>query len=259
MGKGTRVPWAHHTFNPWWGCVKISEECENCYAFAWDRRLGGEHWGSKAPRRFFGDDHWAQPLKWDRAAAAAGERHRVFCASMADVFEHRDDMVGLDINNARNRLFGVIRETPNLDWLVLTKRQDNFRRFLPMGWYRTDGSDRGAWPNVWLGVSAGNQRRFDERVPILMATPAVCRFVSYEPALGPLDVRGSGIDWLVAGDESGPKARPPAPPDYYRAVRDQCRRDNVAFLLKQFVRDRVKVELPKLDGRRHADFPTPHL
>jgi protein gp37 len=271
MGKDTKIPWAHHTFSPWWGCVKISEECENCYAFAWDRRLGGDHWGPNAPRRFFGDNRWALPLKWDRAAAAAGERHRVFCASMADVFEHRDDMVGLDINNARNRMFGVIQETPNLDWLILTKRPDNFRRFLPMGWYHTDGSDRGAWPNVWLGVSAGNQQRWDERVPILLDTPAVCRFVSYEPALGPIDCgdnfsryREIGTellpapDWLIAGDESGPRARPPAPLDWYRSLRDECHAANVAFFLKQFVRDRVKIELPKLDGRRHAEFPTPN-
>ncbi len=256
MGKGTRIPWAHHTFNPWWGCVKVSEECEHCYAETWDKRLGGAHWGPRAERRLLSEAHWRQPLKWDRAAAAAGERHRVFCASMADVFEDNPQLVDM-----RLALWRLIYDTPHLDWLLLTKRPENFS-MLP--WWR-HSIKRYDDPrhNVWLGVSAGNQRRWDERVPILLDTPAVCRFVSYEPALGPLDITPRGyhgqIDWLIAGDESGPKARPPLPLDCYRSVRDQCRSTGVAFLLKQFVRDRVKIELPKLDGRRHAEFPTPNL
>lgn len=262
MGKDTRVPWAHHTFNPWWGCVQISEECENCYAKAWDARTGGAHWGPRAGRRTFTDKHWAQPLRWDRAAGGAGERHRVFCASMADVFEvHDDPVINERIERLRARLWALIRETPHLDWLLLTKRPENFWKMLP--WYRPHERAAAPWHNVWLGVSAGNQPRWDERVPLVMATSAARRIVSYEPALGPLDITPRGydgqVDGIFAGDESGPKARPPAPLDWYRSVRDQCRRDDVAFFLKQFVRDRVKLELPKLDGRRHADFPTPYL
>jgi protein gp37 len=93
MGKETAISWTHHTFNPWWGCQRVSPGCTNCYAETFDKRIGGKHWGPTAPRRFFGPKHWAEPLKWARAAAKAGERHRVFCASMADVFEDRPELI----------------------------------------------------------------------------------------------------------------------------------------------------------------------
>lgn len=132
MGKDTGITWTDSTFNPWWGCEKVSPGCTNCYAATFDKRVGGDHWGAKAGRRFFGDKHWREPEKWNRDAAKSGERHRVFCASMADVFEDRDDLV-----QPRIRLFHLISETPNLDWLLLTKRPENIRRF-----YGGDGVPR---------------------------------------------------------------------------------------------------------------------
>src|SRR5687767_4291955 len=114
MGQNTRIEWTHHTFNPWWGCVRVSPACKNCYADSWANRLGLELWGAKAPRRFFSDSHWAEPIRWNREAQRLGVRRRVFCASMGDVFEDRRDL-----DSARAKLWKLIDETSSLDWLLL--------------------------------------------------------------------------------------------------------------------------------------------
>lgn len=191
MGKDTAISWTDHTFNPWWGCAKVSPACQHCYAETFSKRVGQSVWGVDAPRRFFGATHWAEPLKWNAAAAHAGIRQRVFCASMADVFEDR-----ADVREARADLFALIEKTEHLDWLLLTKRPENIRALWPRGFYEPG---RDWWPNLWLGVTAETQEYFDRRVPLLMNVPAVVRFVSYEPALGPLTVRDWKIDWLIAG------------------------------------------------------------
>lgn len=100
MGKDSRIEWTHHTFNPWWGCVKVFPACDHCYAESWAKRVGSDVWGPTSERRFFTDSHWKEPLKWNRDAAADGIRRRVFCASMADVFENRPDLIA-----PRQRLF----------------------------------------------------------------------------------------------------------------------------------------------------------
>src|ERR1700704_5109229 len=82
MAKNSHIEWTHHTFNPWWGCKKVSPACDNCYAELWAKRMGHQLWGTDAPRRFFGDAHWREPLKWNEEAGLAGHRERVFCASM---------------------------------------------------------------------------------------------------------------------------------------------------------------------------------
>jgi protein gp37 len=276
MGEKTGIEWCDHTFSPWWGCTKVSEACTRCYAEAVDKRYAGGpdlHWGKEAPRRFFGDKHWQQPLAWNRAAEKLGVRRRVFCASMADVFEDREDLLP-----HRARLWGLIARTPHLDWLLLTKRPENFARMLkPMVMWGMPA------PNVWLGVTAENQARAEERIPHLLRAPAVVRFVSYEPALGPLDLtqlhpcEGLHIDalngiedmeevpancprihWVIAGDESGRGARA-SELGWYRSVRDQCSRAGTAFFLKQRVEQvnghQRKTSLPVLDGRQHHAFP----
>ena len=126
MGKDSRIEWTHHTFNPWWGCVKVSPAYKHCYAEGWAKRVGLDVWGARAPRRFFSDAHWREPLKWNRGAETAGERRRVFCASMADVFEARDDL-----NPWRERLWQLIEATPFLDWLLLTKRPEHVGNCVP--------------------------------------------------------------------------------------------------------------------------------
>lgn len=273
MGKDSKIGWTDHTFNPWWGCVKVSPACTNCYAEALDGRYHGDdpHWGLRARRRFMSDKHWNQPLKWNREAAAAGVRARVFCASMADVFEqlpdgHSDaELMAL----ARLRLWGLISKTPDLDWLLLTKRPENFASMLPWA------MDAEPWPNVWLGVTAENQRYANERIPLLQAAPAVVRFVSYEPALERVDfdwylrervlwsnkhphyrdVRPP-LDWIIAGAESG-AGRRDMDEDWVRAVRDACKHFGVAFFYKQRIEGGRKVELPVLDNKVHDDSPCP--
>ena len=222
MSETTKIEWCDHTFNPLWGCTKVSPECDHCYAEAWDKFTGGNHWGARASLREFGDKHWSQPSKWDKAAALAGERRRVFCASMADVF---DNHWRADI---RDRLWSVIRATSHLDWLLLTKRPENAPKMLPPDW--GDG-----YANVWLGVTCGHPDSL-HRVAKLRSLPARVRFLSVEPLLAPLgklDLRN--IDWAIAGGESGGGARP-CDAAWMRSVRDQCVAAGVKFFLKQWGR-----------------------
>jgi len=174
------------------------------------------------------DAYWGAPLGWDQEAAKAGRRDRVFCASMADVFENRRDL-----DEPRERLWRLINETPHLDWLLLTKRPQLVGRFVP--WDDT-------WPhNVWLGTTVENQKWAEKRVPYLLAQPAVVHFLSCEPLLGPLNLtrwltRNGGVqavEWVIAGGESGHRARP-MNPDWARALRDQCETYDVPFHFKQW-------------------------
>jgi len=257
MAKDSKIEWTEHTFNPWWGCVKISPACTNCYAATFDHRLGGDHWGPRSDRKFFGDKHWNEPIRWDRAAKKAGVRHRVFCASMADVFEDRRDL-----DAQRERLWDLIERTPNLDWLLLTKRPENIAGMFPGAFGSRVGYPL-PWKNVWLGTTVESQDHAEERIPHLLAVPAVVHFLSCEPLLGPLDLHhlragfrddvrlpeahysalqrhrddnyyesDNVVSWVIAGCESGPGARPSSV-EWYRSLRDQCASAGVAFLLKQ--------------------------
>lgn len=259
MGKDSKIGWTHHTFNPWWGCAKVSPACANCYAKDLDARYhkGDEHWGVDAPRRFMSDGYWKQPLKWNRLATEAGERHRVFCASMADVFErlHDDHPDVLRIEGARQQLWELISQTPHLDWLLLTKRPENFDSMLPVGWEEGE-----PWrDNVWLGVTAESQQQVVDRVPILLDTPAVVRFVSCEPlltlvSLAPFLLSAPALDWVIAGAESGPGARL-MDENWVRLLREQCQGAGVAFFYKQKIDGRKKIELPELDGEVWDQVP----
>jgi protein gp37 len=223
MAKNSKIEWTHHTFNPWWGCVKVSPACKHCYAEAWARRVGEDVWGARAERRFFSDDHWNSPLKWNREAQIEKVRRRVFCASMADVFEDRRDL-----DQSRSRLWALIKNTAHLDWLLLTKRPDAIGRLAP---WTND------WPeNIWLGTTAEDQKRADVRIPELIKHPARVRFLSCEPLLGPLKLQqwlGSRINWVIAGGESGGKSRP-TDPGWVRGLRDQCAAAEVPFHFKQW-------------------------
>ena len=222
MGANSKIEWASHTFNPWWGCAKVSPACDHCYAEAWARRLGRELWGAGAPRRLLGDGHWRQPLKWNRDAHGSGRRAMVFCASMADVFEW-----GAELSKVRARLWGLIAATPCLDWLLLTKRPHLAARLTPWA---------GGWPgNVWVGATAENQRFAAKRIPHLLGLPCAYRFLSCEPLLGPVDLSPwlDGLDWVIAGGESGPSARPTRL-EWVRGLRDQCKAAGVAFHFKQW-------------------------
>ncbi len=224
MGKNSSIEWTHHTFNPWWGCAKISPACENCYAEKWSKRTGDKIWGVNTERRFFSENHWKEPLRWNKKAGNSKNRERVFCASMSDVFEKRNDL-----DKWRKKLWYVIKETPNLDWLLLTKRAHNIDELTP--W-----NDN--WPtNVWLGVTVENQKIADERIPLLLKSKAKLHFISCEPLLGEIEISkwlGNGLlDWVIVGGESGGKARP-THADWIRSLKDQCVNTKVPFLFKQW-------------------------
>jgi len=238
MAEKSEISWTHATFNPWRGCTKVSDGCKFCYAETLSARNPGVlgQWGPKGERVIAAENYWKQPLKWDREAKAAGERRRVFCASLADVFEGKDTMPAESwphVQNARVRLFETIDNTPNLDWLLLTKRPENVMHLCG------SSSWAGLIPaNVWIGTSVEDQATANERIPRLAEVPAAVRFLSCEPLLGAVDLKLSlgYIDWVIVGGESGPHARP-MHPDWARSLRDQCQAAGVAFHFKQWGRN----------------------
>ena len=229
MGENSKIEWTDHTFNYVWGCVKVSPGCQNCYAETFAKRTGHNIWGPAATtqRRIFGDKHWAEPIKWNTDAVKAGERRRVFCSSMADVFEDHPQLPP-----ERVRLWKLIDQTPALDWLLLTKRPENILDMVPDEW-RTVGR----WPqNVWAGTTIENQDVVIDRLDELIRVPAPVRFLSCEPLLGPLDLAEwlDFIGWVIVGGESGQDARGPMHPDWPRSLLHQCQEANVPFLFKQW-------------------------
>lgn len=230
MSKNSSIEWTHHTFNAWWGCIRVSPACQHCYAESFSKRVGEDVWGKDAPRRFFGEEYWSNPIQWNAKASKKGERHRVFCASMSDVFEERDDL-----DPWREKLWKLIEKTPMLDWLLLTKRPENIGKMVP---WTTD------WPeNVWLGTTVETQKYADERLPHLLKHRAKVRFLSCEPMLGPVNLKKwikpnkktglQGIDWVIAGGESGPGSRP-MNPNWVRQLRDHAQSAGVPYLYKQW-------------------------
>ena len=243
MGSNTSIAWADHTFNIAWGCVKISPGCARCYAERIASDAGHDVWGVGASRRTFGVKYWQQPCRWHRIAASNPRRVRVFTSSMCDVCEDNPT-----IERERDRLWRLIDATPALDWLVLTKRPERLPVCLPRSWGN-------GWSNVWLGVSVESMA-YTTRIERLTRIPAVVRFVSYEPALGPLDgVNLTGIDWLIYGGESGPDYRMHKL-EWARAMRDKCRAEGVAFFYKQSSAYRTEMGTT-LDGETIKEFPTP--
>lgn len=257
MSENTLIEWADHTFNPWIGCTKVSPGCDHCYAEAWQARFAGRdgvtRWGTGAERGRTTPANWRKPLQWNARAAefAAqhGRRQRVFCASLADVFDNAVPP------SWRADLFSLIKQTPDLDWLLLTKRIGNVRQMMvdvaaSLSWLHKPVSCH-IPANVWLGATVVNQAEADRDVPKLLGTPAAVRFLSIEPMLGPIDLADAGavwtdmngqigdayglygVDWIICGGESGPKARP-MHPDWARGLRDQCLQSGTPFLFKQW-------------------------
>jgi len=259
MAENSKIEWTDHTFNPWMGCTKVSEGCKHCYAETlMDHRYGKVKWGPQGKRVRTAKVYWKQPLKWNETPWVVCEvcglrqvfgehgrcpkcqhpmvatmhrtRARVFSGSLGGVFEDREE-----IGDWRLELFELIEQTPNLDWLLLTKRPENVQAMCP------------SLPgNVWIGTSVENQRMADERIPELTRIPVKIHFLSVEPMLEriDLDLRGRhyGIDyptysedvsWVICGGESGPDARP-MNPDWVRSLLNQCRDADVPFFFKQW-------------------------
>lgn len=262
MTANSKIEWTDHTFNPWWGCVKVSEGCKFCYAEGLSKRYGNDVFGVDKDRRFFSHKHWQEPYKWDRVAGTEGKRARVFCSSMADVFEDNDSLI-----EYRQRLWDVIESTNNLDWLLLTKRPENVLRMIPQRWLERDGS---VFPeNIWMGTSVENQARADFRIPRLLDIPARIHFLSVEPMLEKVDLDIEGrnygishptweqrIEWVICGGESGAHCRP-FDVEWAYDLRDQCKESNTPFFMKQlgghpYKRDRME-DFP--ENLRIRDFP----
>lgn len=263
MAENSKIQWTDHTMNPWIGCTKVSVgelgACENCYAeVATPSRAMRIEWGAGKPRHRTSESTWAQPLRWERNAAAFfaehGRRQRVFCASLADVFDNEVPL------SWRADLFELIAKTPSLDWILLTKRIGNARRMLDMASFSVTHrlqSWGDGWRNVWLGATVANQEEAERDIPKLIATPARVRFLSCEPLLGPIDIGrafpcgyycdeivghvdhpfisrvNSPLHWIIVGGESGPQARR-FDIGWARDLVRQCRVAGVAPFVKQF-------------------------
>ena len=264
MGNETKIEWCDHTFNPWIGCAKVHAGCTHCYAEA-DQgiRRNRVQWGAGGTRSRTSPANWTQPIKWDKQAKMEGVRKRVFCASLADVFEDwtgeiidskgrtlwNNNTFGnvslvnqLTMEHLRIQLFELIDRTPNLDWMLLTKRPENIKRMW-VGGYRS---------NVWLGTSVSNQETANEMVPKLIESENLAKhlFVSAEPLLGEIDwcsipdypfgsepngrvkFATPRIDQVILGGESGPNARPNKLAWILRSV-TQCSVAGVAAFVKQ--------------------------
>lgn len=262
MGANTKIEWCDHSWNPWRGCTKISEGCKHCYAETMSARnpaVLGE-WGPAGRRVIAAETYWQHPHRWNREAKQFGIRRRVFCASLADVFEGPETMPEKSrkpVEEARVRLLETIDNTQWLDWLLLTKRPENIMEMVPPHW-------KDKFPdNVWVGTTIENQET-EKRIGELIRVPARVRFLSCEPLLGSLDlqrwlwskggtlppdhtihVRSSlnMIHWIIAGGESGPNARP-MHPDWARSLRDQCDAAGVPFFFKQWGASVMTSQMP---------------
>lgn len=295
---GTLAP--GFTFNPWEGCSRVSAGCQRCYAETRAKRFGTVQWGPNGTRRVASESYWRQPLNWGSEAETSGVRRRVFCASLADVFEDWTGLVvgadgeeryeregkffefgendcpapgesGIGLETIRRRLFRLIDATPNLDWLLLTKRPENVLRMMPKGYMPR--------PNVWIGTSVENQQAADERIPHLLNIPAAVRFLSVEPMLGSIvfdsgwSVRGKpwvengvpagvsdGIDWVIVGGESGHGARP-CKVEWIRSIVKQCEGAGVPCFVKQMGSNIVTRNdmIEEVFNDRKSGWPSPDV
>lgn len=245
MGAETGISWTNRTFNVLWGCEKVSPACTNCYAETLAKRFDFDVWGKTKPRRVFPEKHWNEPLQYEKAAVKAGVQHLVFCSSMCDVFEDHPTVIA-----ETKKLWPLIRATPHLTWQLLTKRPERILANLPADW-------GGGYPNVWIGATIENND-YIHRADHLRSVPAVVRFVSYEPACGPIDkLDMTGLHWLIFGGESGPGFRE-VKPEWPRDARDRCAEKGVVFFYKQGSSFKSGADCT-LDGVEHKAFPADHV
>lgn len=267
MGANSKIEWCHHTMNPFRGCARVHTGCLNCYAERMSKRNPGVLgvWGVNGTRVVAAEKTWGEPLKWNKAAAKAGERHRVFCASLADVFENwqgpmvnadglplmkwhmamdknrwfdagdethqykPEQCVNITMDDCRKRLFDLIDATPNLDWQLLTKRPENIAKMWPGGFRK----------NVWLLTSVSDQQTADAMIPPLLQCRNLAPVLglSMEPLVGPVDLSPwiDRLDWAIVGGESGspPRVRT-MHPQWVQSIRDQCQAAGVPFFFKQW-------------------------
>lgn len=238
MAELSAISWTDATFNPWIGCTRISPACDRCYAARDnERRKWVDGWGSGIPRKR--TKTWGEPLKWNRKAAVTGYRPRVFVASLADIFDNEVEQAW------RDDLWQLMRDTPNLRWIPLTKRIGNARKMLPPDW---------PFPHVGLMSTLENQEVWDRDYHKLAETPAAWHGVSAEPLLSHINIGDARPDWIITGGESGAGFRP-LDMDAVRSLRDQCERNGVTFHHKQNGGIRGKDAGCLVDGVEHKHFP----
>lgn len=278
MGENSNISWTDHTFNPWIGCTKVSPACDHCYAEAWAARYGAVQWGNN-PRKRTSAANWNGPRKWQRFAEKLDTRPFVFCASLADIFDNQVDPAW------RADAFQLMRETPRLVFLLLTKRPQNIERL---------AAAAGGMPaNAALGCTVVTQHEAERDVPVLLeakrATRPLFSFLSIEPMLARIDLTdlqtdkhgdlnaftGRGVwpgakpyadsmnatkatlpklDWIICGGESGPDARP-IDPAWVRDLRDQCADHDAPFHFKQWGGFTPKAGGKEIDGREWCERP----
>jgi protein gp37 len=249
MAEQSLIAWTENTFNAAMGCMKISPGCKNCYAETLTKNRMGLHlWGpaDMTARQRTTPANWRKPLQWNAEAGRTGRRRLVFCGSLFDWAEEHPQIDAL-----RPDLWNLIRATPMLDWQLLTKRASRIWELLPKDWH--DG-----YPNVWLGVSIENDEYTYRANAYLNEIPATVRFVSFEPALGPLtSLDTSRVDWLIYGGESGPGWRD-EDKQWARDIRRRCDRTGTAFFHKQSAAPRTEMGI-ELDGQIVRAYPVPRL
>ena len=255
----TKIEWATHSWNPVTGCTPVSEGCQNCYAQRIANRLRGRcGYPADDPFRVtLHPERLGEPLRWRKPS-------RVFVCSMGDLFHPDVQPIWLSM------IFNVIRECPQHTFMVLTKRPEIALEHLGNAMLQPYFG----LPNLWIGVTAENQQRADERIPILLQTPAAVRFISIEPCLGPVDLsyylpknpkkncpenilpyyNSHGFNWVICGSETGPLARP-MKEEWVKNLKDQCVGADVPFFYKQKIVNGQKVALPELEGKQWAEFP----
>jgi protein gp37 len=236
--ENSKINWTDHTWNPWVGCRSVSAECDHCYADTMVTNRMGRDFGIVQRTKT-----WKDPIKWNRKAPALevelGRRVRVFCASLTDFFIQ-------DADAWRDEAWEVIRQCPDMDWLILTKRPQLIPSRLPKDWGE-------GWPHVWLGTTCGVRKSY-ARLDALREIPAAVRFISAEPLLESMaDVNLNGFHWLIAGGESGSGFRP-MQDTWATELRDVCEQRRVGFHFKQHSAFKPGQGV-ELDGKLYREPP----
>lgn len=237
--EDSKIGWTHHTWNPWWGCHKVSAACTHCYIGQIMRRSGNEPFHGPMKTK----TSWRKPYAWNENAIARRKRYRIFTCSMSDFFHPRADAW-------REEAWTVIKACESLDWLILTKRPELISDRLPADW-------EAGYANVWLGVTVENQEQLS-RVDMLTRVPASIRFISAEPLLGPVKFgrRLRKIDWVITGcEKAGKEKRRPMQTNWVRSIRDECQATETALFHKQYYDGNEVVFDGMIDGEVHQAWP----